>query len=121
MRLSMKIVFVLVFLNSAAEMLRASGWSAAAGINPDPGATQEMQEAINAAEKIQASGGGGETLFALYVTITSTFQAIFDFLFAAPTMLINIGIPEFVVAFLFAPVALIVGRDIAYLLIGRTA
>lgn len=117
----MKIVFVLVFLNSAAELMRASGWAASAGIDPDPGATSEMQQALDAAGNIRPGGGFGETLFALYISLTKTFFAIFEFIFSAPKMLINLGIPSFVVAFLFAPAALIVGRDIAYLLMGRTA
>jgi hypothetical protein len=121
MRISMKIVFVLVFLNSAAELLRVSGWATSAGINPDPGATSEMQQALDAAGEIRPGGGFGETLFALYISLTKTFFAIFEFVFSAPQMLINLGLPTYLVAFLFAPAALVVGRDVAYLLMGRTA
>lgn len=117
----MKLVFVLVFLNSAAELLRASGWSSAVGADPDPGATAEMQKALDAASNIRPGGGFGDTLFALYNSVTSTFRAIFEFALAAPTMMTNIGLPDYVVAFMFAPMALIIGRDIAYLLMGRTA
>jgi hypothetical protein len=117
----MKIAVVLVFLNSAAELMRSTGIAAAMGANPEPGAAAKMQTALEATRKIQPGGGFGKTLFQLYISVTSSFQAVFEFITAGPSMLINIGIPEPLVVFLFAPAALIIGRDIAYLLIGRTA
>lgn len=120
MRMSTKIAFVLIFLNSAAELMRASGWSAAAGVNPEPGAAGQMQEALDAAASINPGGGFGETLFAMYVSVTRTFYAIWEFVFAAPSMLSNIGVPDMIVAFVFAPLMLIVAIDTVYLLIGRS-
>jgi hypothetical protein len=121
MKISMKIAFVLVFLNSGAEMLRASGVADAMGIDASPGATGQMEKALDAAASIEPGGGFGETLFAMYVSVTRTFYAIFEFIFAAPSMLSNMGMPDILVAFIFAPLMLIVARDTAYLLIGRTA
>ena len=121
MRISMKIAIVLVFLNSAAELMRTTGIAEAMGVNPEPGAAAKLQEAQEAARNIEPGGGFGETLFALYISLTKTFFAIFEFVFSAPQMLINLGLPTYLVAFLFAPAALVVGRDVAYLLMGRTA
>jgi len=121
MRISMKIAIVLVFLNSAAELMRATGIAEAMGANPEPGAAAKMQAALEAGRNIQPGGGFGRTLFQLFISVTRSFQAVFEFVTAGPSMLINIGIPEPLVFFLFAPAALIIGRDIAFLLIGRTA
>jgi len=121
MRISMKIAIVLVFLNSAAELMRTTGIAEAMGVNPSPGAAAKMQEALKAARNINRGGGGfGDTLFQLFVAVTNSFEAIFEFVLAGPSMLINIGIPEPLVFFLFAPAALIIGRDVAYLLTGRS-
>ena len=120
MRISMKIAIVLVFLNSAAELMRTSGIAEAMGTTPEPGAAAKMQAALEAARDINQGGGFGETLFQLFVAVTNSFEAIFKFVLAGPTMLINIGIPEALVFFLFAPAALIIGRDVAYLLTGRS-
>lgn len=121
MRISMKIAIVLVFLNSAAELMRSTGIAEAMGTDPEPGASAKLQSALEAARGIKPGGGFGETLFRLFISVTRSFEAIFEFVLAGPSMLINIGIPEPLVFFLFAPAALIIGRDVAYLLIGRTA
>ena len=120
MRISMKIAIVLVFLNSAAELMRSNGIAEAMGVNPEPGAAAKMQAALEAARKIRGSAGGGDTLLQLFLAVTNSFEAIFEFVLAGPSMLINIGIPEPLVFFLFAPAALIIGRDVAYLLTGRS-
>jgi hypothetical protein len=117
----MKIAFVLVFLNAGAELMRSSGIAEAMGANPEPGAGAKMEAALEAARKVNQGGGGfGDTLFQLFVAVTNSFEAVFKFVTAGPSMLINIGIPEPLVLFLFAPVALLVGRDIAYMLTGRS-
>ena len=121
MRISMKIAIVLVFLNSAAELMRTTGIAEAMGANPEPGAAAEMRAALDALRNIQPSGGFDQTLFQLFISVTGSFRAVFKFVLAGPSMLINIGIPEPLVFFLFAPAALIIGRDIAFLLTGRTA
>jgi hypothetical protein len=120
MRISMKIAVVLVFLNSAAELMRSSGVAEAMGADPEPGAAAEMQAALDAARSIEPGGGPGDTLFQLFVAVANSLEAVFEFVLAGPSMLINIGIPEPLVLFLFAPAALIVGRDTVYLLTGRS-
>lgn len=115
----MKIAIVLVFLNSAAELMRSSGIAEAMGVNPEPGAAAKMQAALEAARNIKGSSGPGDTLLQLFNAVTNSFEAVFAFVMAGPSMLINIGIPEPLVFFLFAPAALIVGRDTVYLLTGR--
>ena len=119
MRISMKIAIVLVFLNSAAVLMRTTGIAEAMGVNPEPGAAAKMKAALEAARKIRGSGGG-DTLLQLFLAVTNSFEAVFEFVLSGPSMLINIGIPEPLVFFLFAPAALIIGRDVAYLLTGRS-
>jgi hypothetical protein len=116
----MKISVVLVFLNAAAELMRSSGIAEAMGADPEPGAAAKMQAALEAARNIEPGGGFGATLFQLFIAVARSFEAIFEFVLAGPSMLINIGIPEPLVLFLFLPVPLLIGRDVAYLLTGRS-
>lgn len=118
MRASVKIVVMLMFLNAGAELLRAAGIAQAMGIN-DPGAAAEMNDATSSARDITASGGGLDTLYQLYITATQGVSAIFEFVWSGPSMLINIGVPEPIVVFLFAPLAVVVGIDIVYYLTAR--
>lgn len=119
MRPSLKIVMFNVMLSAAATMLNVTGVTAAWGFEPSPGAGQQLQETIEAASSIQPGAGLGGTLFALYATVTGTMETVFAFVASGATMLLNIGLPEWAVAFLFAPQAIIVGRDLIFFLSGR--
>jgi hypothetical protein len=116
----MKIAVMLVFLNAAAELMRSSGIAEAMGANPEPGAGAKMEAALEAARKVDQGSGVADTLFTLFHAVTNSFEAVFKFVTAGPSMLINIGIPEPLVIFLFLPVPLLIGRDVAYMLTGRS-
>lgn len=112
------VVFYL-FLDAASVMFEASGVAEDMGIQAETGVTTKLTRAVEAIETIQPGGGLGETLFALYVSVTNSLQAFFAGVFAGPVMLHNLGAPTWVLAFLFAPASVYVGIDIIYALTGR--
>jgi hypothetical protein len=119
MRISTQAVVFLVFLNAAAGVLTASGAAADMGVAPTPGGGEQVEQANNSAAQVSPGSGVGETLFALYVTATQTVVDIFGLIFAGPTMLSNLGLPTWLVGFVFAPAYIIAGADIIFVLIGR--
>lgn len=120
MRVTTRLVIIMMFLNAGAELIRSSGIAADWGMNPGPGAGQKLSEAADAFQAIQVGSGLGETLFAAYLTVTKTIDAMFTAATAAPDMLINLGIPDIIVVFVFAPLPILIGRDIIYMLVGRS-
>ena len=120
-RPSTNIVIFLFLLNASATLLTASGVAGDLGIQPDPGADERIQATEQKMKELEASGGFGATLFLMYISITRVIEGVFGLLFAGPTMLANLGVPSWLLAFVFAPQYLIVGMDVVYLLTGRNA
>lgn len=118
-RASMQIVIMLVCLNAAAGFLTASGVAAALDMQPNVGADKAIEDANDAASNVKAGGGLGSTLFALYNSVTSTFKSIVRVILYGPLMLTNLGMPQWVVTFVFAPATVISGADMVYSLSGR--
>lgn len=110
----------MMFLNSAAIMFESTELTDAMGVEVSLGSTQRLNAAAASAGKIQPSSGLGDTLFAMYGTVTNGVLGIIHGIWAGPEMLVNLGVPSFVVAFLFAPAAVIVAVDIAYMITGRS-
>jgi hypothetical protein len=121
MRFSTRIVIFLLFLNAGAGLMVQSGVAADWGVDPNPGGDAELEKANATAAEIDPSGGLGDTLFGLYNSIAGTFQTVLETATAGPTMLNNLGVPGYLTAFLFAPLYLIVGIDVVYLLTQRRA
>ena len=118
-RASTQIVIFLVLLTAASNAIMVSGVGAALEISPGTGAEDEVQEVQDEADSIEPAQGTSETLFTMYTSTTQTFETIFTFVFAAPLMFINLGVPSWLTAMFFAPMAIIVAADIVHLLTGR--
>jgi hypothetical protein len=114
------IVLALILLNAAASVGVASGVFADWGIQPDVGGDQLVNETNREAENLSPAGGGGLDLLKLF---TQSAQSLRKWaalmLFGGPLMLSNMGIPGWLVGFVFAPAYLIVGADVYYALTGR--
>lgn len=120
MRISFQLVLVLVLLNSAAGVLTASGVADDMGIQPAVGGDDKVASAQSSADSIEAGGGLGQTLFALFTSIAQTFEGVYNVVFYGPVMLANLGIPGWATNMFSAITTLIVGADAAYLLTGRS-
>jgi hypothetical protein len=116
---STNIVIFLLLLNASAGLLTASGVAADWGIQPDPGGDQQASAVNSEAQGLSPGKGGTETLFGLFITAANTFKGIFGFIFAGPLMLINLGLPSWLVTFVFAPQYVLVAVDLLYLFTGR--
>jgi hypothetical protein len=122
MRKSTNIVMFLVLMNATALFLTASGVGADLGIAPQTGGGQGV-ESVNSAlnpDNVNPGGGAGGTLFGLFTSAATIFKDVAVMAtVGGPLMLANLGVPAFVVTFVFAPMYLIVGADALYLYTGR--
>lgn len=118
MRKSVKYVVFLLYLDAAALLFEASGAAEDMGIEPALGAGNHLSNAMSSVDSL-SSQGGGETLFAVYSAMAETAQGVFKGVFAGPIMLDNLGVPTFLVTFIFVPATLISGLDILYVWSGR--
>lgn len=119
MRKSMHVVVFLAFMDGAAVMLEESGVGDTIGIDTGMTAGDALSEAMDSAGSLSAGGGSASTLYHLFNSVAKSFQAVFEAATAAPQMFMAIGVPGWVVAFLFGPMVLIIGADIYYALTGR--
>ena len=118
MRRTWKIVVFYVFLTASIQLLAGAGVLGAMGVDVAPGVSSEESEARTAAESLDGSDSDN-TLFGLITGVANTVATIFQVAFALPNLLLHIGIPGPIVAFLTAPVAFIVAYDGTHLLTGR--
>lgn len=118
-RASIQIVIFLVFLNAAAGAVTASGLGSALDINPEIGADEEIDRVESDMQEVDTAQGIRDTLFAMFSTTTTTAVSAFTILLYGPVMLANLGIPGWLLTFLFAPAFVIVGIDTIHFLTGR--
>lgn len=118
-RASTQIVIFLVLMTAASNAIMASGVGAALGVAPTTGAQSEIDQVQSDADEIEPAQGSSDTLFSLYNSVTGVFASIYGVIFAAPLMLVNVGMPTWLVTFIFAPAVVIVAADVAHLLTGR--
>jgi hypothetical protein len=121
MRYSTRVVVFLLFLNAAAGAFVASGAAGDWGISPTPGGDEVIEQANESATSIQGDGGFAQTLFGAFAGAANAFESIFAVVFAGPLMLSNLGVPGWLVGFVFAPAYLLVGIDLVYILTQRRA
>ena len=121
MRKIWAIAAFLIYFNAAAVLLEVSGVTAAWGVESPTGTVAALDDAVAAMNGIQASGGLADTLFGTFTAAASAIEAVGRAIVAGPLLLAAAGIPSPLVAFLFAPVALVIGRAILHALTGRFA
>lgn len=123
MRKTWALVVFYFYLSGAAVLIEVTGVAAAWGVESPTGIT-------SAAGDIQAEvsniGGSGisalfETLVAIFVSVTSTVEILARGAFALPLFFRSLGVPDPFVAFIFAPLGVIVARDLLHALSGRFA
>lgn len=117
-RVETSVVVFYLWLNAAAVMLEEVGFTDALGIGY-AGVGDGLSGAMAELSSIQAGAGNAETLLAVFAAVTNAFQGIIGGLFAGPRFMLALGIPEPFVAFLMAPLGLIIGRGVIYMISGR--
>lgn len=119
MHIATRIVVFLVIVNSSAAAIDASGVAEDWGVNPNPGMDNAVSDLNQELGNIDPSSGLGDTLFAMYTSVTKTFQILFNFIFYGPIMFQNLGVPSWLTGLVFAPQYIISGTAIGYSLFGR--
>jgi len=121
MRKTWAIAVFFIFFNAGSLLLEVTGVSAAWGVESPTGTVDALDEAIEAMNGIQASGGLADTLFGSFTAVASGTEAIGRAVLAGPLLLQSAGVPLAFTTFLFAPVALLIARDIYHAISGRFA
>lgn len=116
---AVSVMVFLVFLNAASGVLVASGFAEDAGITPSVSDGGAVAEANSAGQTVEVGGGFASTLFQLYASVGGVASDILGIVFAGPIMFVSIGVPGWLVDFMFAPQYLMVAAAIVYTLSGR--
>lgn len=117
--IAVNVAVFLMFINASSGVLVASGTAADMGINPAISGDQAVGNANSATQSIEVSGGFASTLFALYTSVTGPAKAIVGLVFGGPIILGSVGIPGWLLTFVFVPQYVVVGGAIIYVLAGR--
>lgn len=117
--IAINVAVFLMFINGAAGVLTASGTAADLGVTPAVGGDTEVQQANDAMSSIEAGGGFGQTLYGLYNSVTGPTKAAVGLVFGGPIILASIGIPSWLLNFVFLPQYFVVGGTIIYVLTQR--
>lgn len=113
------IVVFMIFLNAVPGVLMASGVAQDMGIDPAISGGENIQNANQAMKGVQVSGGFASTLFALYTSVTGPIKTLLSVLMGGEIMFLTLGVPSWLVTFLFAPKYIIFGGALIYVLAGR--
>lgn len=120
-RATTQIVIGLMLLTAASNAIMFSGVGAALDIAPSTGAEDRVEQTQDDASGFEPSQGNSDTLFSLYTSVTTVITSIYQIVFAAPLMFINLGVPTWLTGFIFTPLVVIVVTDIATWVFGGTA
>lgn len=119
MRKTFAITIFYFYLSAATVLLEVVGVTAAWGVDSPTGVTNSVANVTAALENIEPGGGLGDTLFGIFIAVTQSIEALGQALFALPLLLVAVGIPAVFVTFLFAPMPIILGRDVIHAVSGR--
>jgi len=110
---------LLMFVNGAAGLLVASGTATDMGMQPSVTGDQSVTDANDAMADIKIGGGFASTLYGLYTSVTGPVKAFVGLIFGGPIILASVGVPTWLLNFVFIPQYLVVGGTIIYALTQR--
>lgn len=109
----------LMFFNAAPALMIQSGVAEDWGVQPDIGGDEYVDDANDELSNVEPRGGAASTLFQLYDSAAGTVEALFTIIIGGPLMLASIGIPAWIIGFVFVPQYIVVGSAMIYVLAGR--
>lgn len=116
---AINVTVLLMFVNGAPNLLIASGVAEDMGIDPSVSGDQAIGNANEELQDIEVSGGFASTLFALYASVTGPVKVLLEIIAGGPIILASVGVPGWLLDFVFLPQYLIIGGTIIYVLAGR--
>lgn len=115
------VTFMAIFflmINLASGMVMDSGYGQAAGIQQEVTGDERVSNASDKAGDIDTGSSGGDDLFGLYQTVTTSVSVILDVVTAGPAMLNQLGVPSLITAPLQTLIIIVYGLGIASLVRG---
>lgn len=109
----------LLFVNGAAGLMVASGTAADLGVNPSVSGDQAINDANTELGDVEPGGGFASTLYALYNSMVGPVKAFVGLIFGGPLILASVGVPSWILNFVFLPQYAVVGATIIYVLTQR--
>jgi len=115
-----KVTIAFICLNAALVFLSAAGAAEAWGVDMNGGGISDTVEQVNSAAEEIGSGPVGlvESVAGMGIAAVTLIVDLVEMAFAGPRLLDNMGVPDFVVAFIFAPLYVVVAIDIVAILRG---
>ncbi len=120
MRITTSIVLTYVWLYASASLLVAVGFAEALGVPMDETAGESFTNSVEEAGNVDAGNLAVESLIGIYTVVTGSVEGIVTALTTAPRFMIGLGIPTEFVVFLHAPLVLLTGRYLIYMLSERS-
>jgi len=121
-RITTTLVAVMLLSNSAVTIMAASGFTEDIGVQLAPGINDEMDKLISEMKKgFSPNAGVGDSLRSIFVSSGRLFLVLVEALFAMPTMLMNLGFPDYLVTAFFAPAYMLSTLEIVLLITNRNA
>jgi len=117
-RISFWIVIFLLCFNGGAVLMESSGAADYLGVEPSTGSPEQLEEAKADAQEFDTGEGSGDTLFGLANSLTNPLETIFNTIFPGGEMLINVGVPSYLVAFCLTALSIVPGYDLISFLRG---
>lgn len=109
----------LMFVNAAAGLTVASGTAADLGVTPSVSGDQSINDANSEVQNIKISGGFASTLYGLYTSVTGPVRAVVGIVGGGPIILASVGVPGWLLDFVFVPQYIVIGGAIIYTLTQR--
>lgn len=117
-RVAINILLFYTWLTGSANVLMATGVADSWGISL-PDNYDNFEQAGNQMQNISVSGNIVESIVNVALAGFNTLQGVLDVLVAAPQIMTSLGVPAPLVAFVHAPLALVIGLTLFYVLTGR--
>lgn len=121
-RVTTTLLVFLLLANGSVTIMETSGLSEDLGVELAPGISEEMDDLTDKLKKgFSPDAGPGETLFTMFTAAGSLFKILVQSIYALPTMLVNLGFPEYIVTAFFGPAYLLSTLELVMIVTGRDA
>lgn len=122
MRRPPEIMLFMIFVVAAASAMQASGLATEMGVQPDTGIDENVKDSKETLKDRSYTGElkGGRVNFVGLIKggVVKVIDA-FILVYGLYEMLVNVGVPGWVAAFLSSPLFLVVGGFIIHMMTGR--
>jgi len=113
------ILIFLILLNASAAFVGQTDFAKQTGVELQIGGGDQIERAEQQAKNINVNRNGLDSFVGAIIAATSIMTTMVSVVVAGPAMLINLGAPAPLVVFIAAPIYVLIGLDIAYMMSGR--